>query len=86
MSSIFGELFGGVLKNIDAEEVFAHVATNAAASVAKKPLSACFQKMKVEGRRTLAGKARSFADKLEAGQCDEAAAVAADVIDDIKLR
>lgn len=83
--SVFGELFGGVLKNIDAEEVFKHVATQATASVAKGPLSRTFQKMKVEGRRTLAAKLRQGADALEAGRCDDAAAVAADIIDDVKL-
>jgi len=82
----FKDMLGGILKNFDGEELFAELATKATAAVAKKPLSGCFQKMKVEGRKTLAGKARRFADALEAGECDKAADVAADVIDDIKLR
>jgi len=85
-SNVFGNILGGVLSSFDAEEVFAHVATNAVASVAKAPLSGAFQKMNAASKKVLADKARKFADAIEAGRCDEAADVAADVIDDIKLR
>lgn len=83
--NVFAELFGGALKHIDAEEVLKGVATSATASVAKRPLSQAFQKMKVEGRAALAGELETMAADLRAGKCDEAAGVGAEIIHNIKL-
>lgn len=83
--NVFGELFGGVLKNIDAEEVLKHVATQATASVSKGPLTQMFQRMKVEGRSQLAGKLEVLAAHLRKGECAAAAEVGADIINDVKL-
>jgi len=83
--NVFGELFGGVLKQLDAEEVFKHVATQATASVARGPLTGAFQRMKVEGRRALAGRLRAVAGHLETGECADAAEVSAEIIGGIRL-
>lgn len=83
--SVFKDLLGGVLKGFDPEDVLKQVATAATAQVARGPLSAAFQKMRVEGRATLAGKLERCAKHLRAGECNAAADVAADVIDDIRL-
>ena len=81
----FGGILGGVLEQFDAVEVIKGVATKATAQLVKGPISELFQDMKVEGRRTLATKLRKLADALWDGHCDDAAEVAADVIDDIKF-
>lgn len=83
--NVFGELFGGVLKHLDAEEVFKHVATQATASVAKGPLTSAFQRMKVEGRRTLAARLRAVAEHLDRGECAAAAEVSGEIIGGIRL-
>jgi hypothetical protein len=84
-NSVFGSLFGGILGSLDPEEILKGVATKATASVAKGPLSKAFQGMKVEGRGVLAGKLEQLAGHLRKGECDAAAGVGADIIDDIKL-
>jgi hypothetical protein len=85
------DLLGGLLQvgkralNIDPVELAKQLATQATAQFSKPLVSGVFQGMRVEGRRTLATKLRTAADHLWAGECDAAADVTADIIDDIKL-
>jgi uncharacterized membrane protein len=85
MGGVFGKVLGGVLGGFDAEEIVKQVATAATAAAVKGPISSAFQKMKVAGRVTLAEKLEKCAGHLRKGECDAAAGVAADVIDDIRL-
>jgi hypothetical protein len=78
IGSIFGDL-------IDPTDLAKKMLTSATASFSKPIVSDVYQGMRAEGRQTLAGKLRRVATHLDAGECDAASDVTADIIDDIKL-
>lgn len=78
------QLLRGVIK-IDPVDLAKSLVTQATAEFSKPLVSEVFQKMKVEGRATLAKKLRRTADHLDRGECDKAADVTADIIDDVKF-
>lgn len=79
-----GSVLSGIFR-FDPADLAKALVTQATAEFSRPILSEAFQKMKVDGRRKLAGKLRKLSDALDQGECDAAAAVGADIIDDIRL-